>query len=406
MWRACVVRQFVERFSCLQFQGPRRFIHLLSPLSLSSIPTTAFSSSPTTASTHSSFIKNGGNLRTTLTSASTVSAGSSTSALDTDSSSASSDCFSVRIQCPIDSVDTLSEALLCFGASSVSIDEDENHDTASHAIWISSIFTEEVGDVGLCISQAADSIGLRDTPRYHMSKVEQFDWLKKSQESFDPVHVIEDVWIVPEWRTPPDTRATNIILNPGLAFGTGEHPTTKLCLLLLYNSIKGGELVLDYGTGSGILAIAALKFGAALSVGIDIDPQAITSARQNAALNNIIPENMQLHLVPCKSSPYSRDKKNGEYIEKKELFQNVGMPEKGKYNVVIANILLNPLLDLADDIISYAKPGAIVGLSGIIKEQFPYIGERYSIYLEDITVSEMDDWACISGRKRSIPGVD
>ncbi|KAK6241597.1 hypothetical protein SCA6_006986 [Theobroma cacao] len=121
--------------------------------------------------------------------------------------------------------------------------------------------------------------------------------MKLKQESFDSVEVTEGFWIVPEWKTPPDVQAMNIILNPRLAFGTGEHSTTRLCLLLLQRLIKGGECFLDYGTGSGILSIAALKFGAFLFVGIDIEPLAITFARQNAALNNIGPEKLQLRLI-------------------------------------------------------------------------------------------------------------
>ncbi|XP_022749280.1 uncharacterized protein LOC111298843 isoform X2 [Durio zibethinus] len=267
------------------------------------------------------------------------------------------------------------------------------------AICIESIFPE-LEDVDVCISQAADSIGLKEIPSYEVKAGEQYDWIKKTQESFDPIEVTKGLWIVPEWKTPPDVQATNIILNPGLAFGTGEHPTTRLCLLLLQRLIKGGEHFLDYGTGSGILAIAALKFGASLSVGVDIDPIAITSARQNAALNNIGPEKLQLHLVSGNtSSPLIDEHK---YVEKQTSCEKVVESEQEKYDVVIANILLNPLLELADDIISHAKPGAAIGLSGILSEQLPYIMDRYSPLLDDISVSEMDDWACLSGRKKTI----
>ncbi|KAL2472810.1 ribosomal protein L11 methyltransferase-related [Forsythia ovata] len=214
------------------------------------------------------------------------------------------------------------------------------------------------------------------------------------QESFHPVEVTEGLWIVPEWRKPPDVQAINIVLNPGLAFGTGEHPTTKLCLLLLQSLIRGGEYFLDYGTGSGILAIAAVKFGADLSVGFDIDSLAITSARQNAALNNIGPDRLLLSLVPSKND-HAFDSGYGARI----------ISETNKYDVVIANILLYPLLDLAERIVSYAKPGAVVGVSGIISEQIPCVIEHYSQFLEDIIVSKMDDWACISGTKKRNPSI-
>ncbi|KAL6314812.1 hypothetical protein AAG906_027163 [Vitis piasezkii] len=299
--------------------------------------------------------------------------------------------FSVRISCPKDSADMLSDALLCFGASSTSMDE-QGSDEGNDKICIDSIFSDRQ-DVDVCISHAADSIGLKELPSYEVRVGEQYDWIKKTQESFCPVEVTEGLWIVPEWRTPPDAHATNIILNPGFAFGTGEHPTTKLCLLLLHGLIKGGEHFLDYGTGSGILAIAALKFGAASSVGIDVDPQAITAATQNAALNKISPNKMQLTLVPP-------DGRTHEVVEGQSPNSMGVTTESESFDIVIANILLNPLLDLADDIVSHAKPGAVVAVSGIISEQVPYIMERYSPLLESISVTEIDDWACVCGTKR------
>ncbi|KAF9590164.1 hypothetical protein IFM89_031768 [Coptis chinensis] len=125
-------------------------------------------------------------------------------------------------------------------------------------ICISSIYTD-CQDVGSCISHAADSIGLTEIPSYKVIADDNDEWIRKTQESFVPVELTEDFWIVPEWTKPPGEQARNIILNPGLAFGTGDHPTTKLCLLLLHGLIKGGEIFLDYGTGSGILGIAAVK---------------------------------------------------------------------------------------------------------------------------------------------------
>ncbi|XP_042028575.1 ribosomal protein L11 methyltransferase-like [Salvia splendens] len=302
--------------------------------------------------------------------------------------------LSVHICCPKHISDALSESLMCFGASSTTIDEQNGSD--SDEIWIGSTFDVEQ-DVNECIALAADSVGLQEIPKYKVEKQDHMDWIKQTQESFRPVEITEGLWIVPEWRKPPDPQATNIVLNPGLAFGTGEHPTTKLCLLLLHQLIKGGEYFLDYGTGSGVLAIAALKFGAHLSVGFDIEAQAITSARHNAALNKIGPEELQLSLVPSK---------DGAQIESKDIsvdepYDSKIIAEKDKYDVVIANVLLYPLLDLADRIVSYAKPGAAVAISGIISEQVPVVMERYSQLLEDINISMMDDWACISGVKKA-----
>ncbi|ESQ43097.1 hypothetical protein EUTSA_v10015851mg [Eutrema salsugineum] len=300
--------------------------------------------------------------------------------------------LSVRIHCPKHVVDPFSEALLSFGASSVAVDEDIEEDDedaasgsslASKEICIESIFPVNE-EVKMCISQAANSIGLKEIPKFKVEMGDELDWITKNQELFQPVEIAERLWIVPEWTSPPVAEAVNIILNPGFAFGTGEHPTTKLCLLLLQSLIKGGEAFLDYGTGSGILAIAALKFGAASSVGVDIDPMAIKSANHNAALNNIQLEKLELHLAPSENSSSGR-----EIQLRKEQF-----------DVVIANILLNPVMELADHILSFAKPGATIGISGILSEQLPNVKERYSPFLESISVSTIGDWVCLSGTKK------
>ncbi|GAB2230806.1 hypothetical protein Drorol1_Dr00015100 [Drosera rotundifolia] len=308
---------------------------------------------------------------------------------------------SVLIRCRKDEADMLGEALLSFGAGSVSMDEHGDYEN-SDEVSICSVFTG-CQDVEACICQAADSIGLKRIPTFELLKYNPYDWIKRTQESFDPVEVTKGFWIVPEWKTPPDFQATNIILNPGLAFGTGEHATTKLCLLLLHDSIKGGEHVLDYGTGSGILSIAALKLGATLSVGVDIDPQAVTAASQNAILNNIGPDRLKLNLVPDRYLSTTGVKMKVDPQEEKFVTEGA-FTNKNSFDIVVANILLRPLLELADDIVSHAKEGGLVGLSGILSEQLPQVTKCYSEFLDDISVSELDDWAVVSGtKKRSSP---
>ncbi|KAL5978672.1 hypothetical protein ACLOJK_029789 [Asimina triloba] len=261
--------------------------------------------------------------------------------------------LSVRIRCRKDVAlttamleyhwqDMLSEALLCFGASSVSVDEVGNCHGAEE-IYINSIFTEGQ-DVRASISYAADSIGLDKRPSYEVANGEQCDWVKNSL---------------------------------GL--------------------IKGGECFLDYGTGSGILAIAAIKLGAAVSVGIDIDPQAITSARQNAALNKIQPDQMPLYLA---SESISSTPNGSVHGQESNCHTSKSVIRVEKFDIVMANILLNPLLELADQIVAYAKPGAAVGLSGILSEQISEVEKCYSQHLDDILVAEMDGWACVSGIKK------
>ncbi|CAL5196799.1 unnamed protein product [Lathyrus oleraceus] len=305
--------------------------------------------------------------------------------------------ISVLIQCPKDNADVLGEALLCFGASSVSMDHNDVCQTIDE-ICITSIYPEGE-DINLNISHAFDSIGFKEKPRYKIKAIEEEDWIKRSQESFLPVEVTKGLWVVPEWSTPPDAQATNIILNPGHAFGTGEHASTKLCLSFLHGCITGGEYILDYGTGSGILAIAALKFGASLAVGVDIDAEAIASAYQNAALNNIGPDRIQLQLIASENTLSSTGDGTSEVVKGENTSEIQTVTDKDKYDVVIANILLNPLLDNAEKIISCAKLGAIVALSGILSKQVHQIIKRYSPFLEGIEVCKMDDWACVSGRK-------
>ncbi|CAJ1978536.1 unnamed protein product [Sphenostylis stenocarpa] len=337
------------------------------------------------------------NLRASVTNA-MFSAASSSPTLSDTSLTPTAPYTSVVIHCPKDTADVLAEALLCFGASSVSMDQDDVSQSTDE-ICISSIFPE-VEDINVSMSRAADSIGLKEIPRYEVKIYEEDDWIKRSQESLHPVQVTEGLWVVPQWCTPLDVQAINIIVNPGLAFGTGEHSTTKLCLLLLNGCIKGGEHILDYGTGTGILAIAALKLGASFAVGVDIDSEAIASASRNASLNNIRADKMQLHLITSKISSSSKDNSTFGVMEGENICEaHTVTTDRAKFDVVVANILLNPLMDLADEIISYAKPGAVVGLSGILSEQVQYIIERYSPFLEDIEVSKMDEWACVSEKR-------
>ncbi|KAJ0983008.1 hypothetical protein J5N97_011263 [Dioscorea zingiberensis] len=315
------------------------------------------------------------------------------STVETSDASLSSSYLSVRIHCPKDDAGVLSEALLCFGACSASVDELSSYEDFDE-ICITSIFMDGQ-DIHACILHAANSVGLNHMPNYDVSKGEPYDWASNVQENFHPIEVTDGLWIVPKWRTPPDLEATNIILNPGLAFGTGEHPTTKLCLLLLKHSIKGGEHFLDYGTGSGVLGIAAVKMGAASSVGIDVDPQAVTSALQNMALNEIDSNRMSVHLVPSNVHSIPADGTIHEDQASLELGN-----EKGKFDIIIANILLNPLIELVDHIVAFGKAGAIIGVSGILSEQVQQVKDRYSDYLHDISVSEMDGWACLHGIKK------
>ncbi|KAG2626582.1 hypothetical protein PVAP13_3KG371500 [Panicum virgatum] len=284
--------------------------------------------------------------------------------------------LSVRIRCRKQDAEVLSDALLCFGASSVTVDDIADAGNLDE-ISIISIYADGE-DVDSSVSSATSSAGLNYSPVYETSVGKQCDWVATVQ----------------------DPQATNIIVNPGLAFGTGERPTTKLCLLLLREVIKGGEHVLDYGTGTGVLGIAALKMGAALATGIDIDPQAITSASENLLLKGLHSNQMPVFLVPMNAQP-SSFRNAVDKSEENKLINNPDLKSsRGTYDVVAANILLNPLLELVEDIVGYAKPGGVVAISGILEEHVPKVKDVYSSYLDSISVSEMDGWACLQGMRR------
>jgi ribosomal protein L11 methyltransferase len=179
------------------------------------------------------------------------------------------------------------------------------------------------------------------------------------------------LWVVPSWHTPPEPGAINLLLDPGLAFGTGSHASTRLCLRWLERRISGGETVLDYGCGSGILAIAALKLGAARAVGVDIDPDAIAAAGANARSNG----------VP------------GEFLEG-------ALPPAFTADIVVANILANPLKVLAPIIAERCRRGGHVALSGILTEQAADVQGSYAPWIAFAAHEEEEGWVCLSGTRQ------
>ncbi|HXU93199.1 MAG TPA: 50S ribosomal protein L11 methyltransferase [Gallionella sp.] len=282
--------------------------------------------------------------------------------------------------------EALSEALLELGALSVDL-LDADADTPDEqaifgepgepppGVWqhnrVSALFNDDQ-DVAAILRQAADKIGLKDLPEHRIETLADNDWVRLTQSQFDPIPISPRLWIVPTWHTPSDPNAINIVLDPGLAFGTGSHPTTRLCLRWLDNNIKGGESVLDYGCGSGILAIAALKLGAARAVGVDVDSQAVVASRDNAVANQV--ENVQFYMP--------------------------NYAPKETYDVVVANILTNPLRMLAPLLANAAKQGGKIVLSGILEEQAQDVMDIYSQWFDlDAPVFE-DGWSCLSGTKR------
>jgi ribosomal protein L11 methyltransferase len=278
-------------------------------------------------------------------------------------------------------VDRLSDALLDAGALSVSC-EDALAGTAAETPHFDgsgeSISWPQVRLTALCKTQSepeqlllrACSLAGAAVPVHELRSVPDEDWVAKSREQFGPIRVSERLWIVPTWRTPPEPDAINLVLDPGLAFGTGSHPSTRLCLQWLERSIDGGETVLDYGCGSGILAIAALKLGARRAIGVDIDPDAVAAARTNALRNGVA----------------------GEFLEGRA-------PLTFTADVVIANILANPLKVLAPMLASRCRRGGQIALSGILSGQASEVESCYSPWIAFAPPAEAEGWVCLSGVK-------
>ncbi len=282
--------------------------------------------------------------------------------------------------------EALSEALLERGALSVDL-LDADADTPDEqaifgepgepppGVWqhnrISALFDEDMNVAGI-LQAAATSIGLTSVPVYRVETLEDNDWVRLTQSQFDPIPISPRLWIVPTWHTPSDPAAINIVLDPGLAFGTGSHPTTRLCLRWLDNHMKQGVSVLDYGCGSGILAIAALKLGAARAIGVDVDRQAVVASRDNALANQ---------------------------VSAVEFFLPDAAP-KAEYDLVVANILTNPLRMLAPLLAGATKQGGEIVLSGILQEQAEDVMAIYAQWFDLHPPVFEEGWSCLSGRKR------
>ena len=212
---------------------------------------------------------------------------------------------------------------------------------------------------------------LSDELAYKIEQIPEQDWVKSTRKLSRPQKISERLWIVPTWETIVDPEAINLRLDPGIAFGSGTHPSTRLCLQWLDREISGGERVLDYGSGSGILGIAALKLGAAEAVGVDIDPQANSAALENASIN-------QVNFPTCLPEELAPD----------------------KYDIIIANILANPLVELAQSFSELLNDGGKIALSGILKAQSSRLIPVYKKYFTRIEQVSLGDWILLACYKR------
>ncbi|MFH4460864.1 50S ribosomal protein L11 methyltransferase [Vibrio alginolyticus] len=229
-------------------------------------------------------------------------------------------------------------------------------------------------DTNFIIDQIKVSNMLADNFAYKVEQLEDKDWEREWMENFHPMKFGERLWICPSWRDIPDPDAVNVMLDPGLAFGTGTHPTTALCLEWLESMDLSGKTVIDFGCGSGILAIAAIKLGAEKVIGIDIDPQALLASKDNAERNGV--------------------------ADKLEVYLPQNQPEGLVADVVVANILAGPLRELAPIIKGLVKPNGDLAMSGVLDTQAEDVANYYRDELHIDPIVEQSEWCRISGRKQ------
>ncbi|GAB3440940.1 50S ribosomal protein L11 methyltransferase [Massilia solisilvae] len=295
----------------------------------------------------------------------------------------------VVIEIDREHAEALSDALMEAGALSVSV-EDADEGTAqekplfgepgmtpSEAAWDRSrvvALTDVDADQGAIVAEAADAINLAKAPAFTTRAVDDADWVRLTQSQFEPIHIGKNIWVVPSWHDAPDPNALVLELDPGLAFGTGSHPTTRLCMEWLEAHPAPGKTVLDYGCGSGILAMVAKKLGAGEVNGVDIDPQAIESAHANAERNGCAID----YFLPDQFAASSHAQQ--------------------RYDTVVANILSSPLKLMAPMLSGRVAPGGSLVLSGVLERQAEEVAAAYAPFIKLGVWASQDGWVALHGQ--------
>ncbi|MFT4926747.1 MAG: ribosomal protein L11 methyltransferase [Phenylobacterium sp.] len=286
----------------------------------------------------------------------------------------------IRIHATEQNAETISDYLMDTGSLSVTFMDGKDTPIYEPALgevkyWADTIVIglyDATEDMDAVVGYLKQQPILIDNFHYKIEALEDKDWSREWMDNFHPMKFGQRLWICPSWRDVPDPTAVNILLDPGLAFGTGTHPTTALCLEWLDGLDLSDKTVVDFGCGSGILAIAALKLGAKRVIGIDIDPQAIQASEENAKRNGV---EQQLELYLPKDQPQL------------------------EADVVVANILAGPLKELHSVITAYARPGADIALSGILEVQAESLQEVYQQNCQLDPIKVVDEWVRVSGKK-------
>ncbi len=281
----------------------------------------------------------------------------------------------------------LSDALMAAGALSVDVSDGDAGTPDERPVFdepggapspgwlharVAALFTD-TADVPRAFAAAFAEAGVSSGPAYKIERVEDEDWVRVTQAQFAPQQVTARLWVVPSWHEPPDPAAINIVLDPGLAFGTGTHPTTRLCLRWLAETLRGGETVIDFGCGSGILAVAAMKLGAVRASGVDIDPQAVLAATANARRNGVA-----------------------------ATFVSAAEHLPGPARIVVANILAPPLIVLAPLLAELTEPGGRIALSGILEPQAGEVREAYAPWYDFGPEAGEDGWVLLRGTRKPV----
>lgn len=287
----------------------------------------------------------------------------------------------VRLAIQPEQAEHWEDTLLELGAVSVTFMDGEDQpiyepDLGTTPLWshthLLALFEDDVDAQAL--EQHIKLLGGENTPELDIERIEDQDWERSWMDNFHPMRFGLRLWIVPSWHAAPEPEAVNLLLDPGLAFGTGTHPTTALCLEWLDGQPLDDCNVLDFGCGSGILAIAAKLLGAKQLTCTDIDVQALEATRDNANRNAIAAEDMLVYLPE-------------------------DMPQQ-QFDVVLANILAGPLVSLAPQLIAHTRTGGRLALSGILAEQAQEVRDAYSDAFALDPTAEKDGWVCISGVRR------
>lgn len=292
--------------------------------------------------------------------------------------------LSLKIAAQDDTADLISDTLMDLGALSAII-EDANAETLDEqpifgepgdpppGIWqknlVNALFNDDV-NIDTVMTSLSNSTNISNLS-YSTEHIAEQDWVRATQSQFDPIKITDNLWIVPTWHQAPNLDAINIVLDPGLAFGTGSHPTTHLCLQWLSEVVRPNLSVLDYGCGSGILAIAAKRLGAPIVVGTDIDAQAIIASEYNAEQNNV-----------------------------SVTFVDASQFKSALFDIVVANILSSALSVLAPALAGACRSGGKIALSGILKEQAQDVAAIYAQWFEMDAPIFMDAWVLITGTRR------